>query len=98
MKRKPINVFLNDAEKILIKEKADIVGMKISQFIRQTAMNSNIAPPLDKATRNALASYGNNINQIAKIGNTYKTIADKDIQALRQQAIEIIRLIRKEYK
>ena len=84
-----LTIRVSQAEKLAWKEKADLSGMTISNLIRQAIFRTKTWTVADKSlvkeqTRQ-IARIGNNLNQIAKWANTYKSTAE---------AIEIIQALR----
>ena len=84
-----LTIRVSQAEKLAWKEKADLSGMTISNLIRQAIFRTKTWTVADKSlvkeqTRQ-IARIGNNLNQIARWANTYKSTAE---------AIEIIQALR----
>lgn len=81
-----INIKITDKDKSVIKKKAHDADLTVSEFMRRCAMNKDIAHRVDIAYERdrlrTLNNASNNINQIAKWCNTYKSNAD---------AIEVIK-------
>ena len=84
-----ITLRVTQTEKLAWQDKADLVGMTISDLIRQAISRTKTWTVADKSlvkeqTRQ-IARIGNNLNQIAKWANTYKSTAEavEIIQALR---------------
>jgi uncharacterized protein (DUF1778 family) len=84
-----LTIRLSQTEKLAWQEKADLSGMTISDLIRQAISRTKTWTVADKSlvkeqTRQ-IARIGNNLNQIAKWANTYKSTAEavQIIQALR---------------
>ena len=84
-----LTIRISQTEKLAWKEKADLVGMTISDLIRQAISRTKTWTLADKSlvkeqTRQ-IARIGNNLNQIARWANTYKSTAEavQIIQALR---------------
>ena len=84
-----LTIRLSQTEKLAWQEKADLSGMTISDRIRQAISRTKTWTVADKSlvkeqTRQ-IARIGNNLNQIAKWANTYKSTAEavEIIQALR---------------
>ncbi|MDJ0730655.1 MAG: plasmid mobilization relaxosome protein MobC [Crocosphaera sp.] len=84
-----LTIRVSQAEKLAWKEKADLSGMTISNLIRQAIFRTKTWTVADKSlvkeqTRQ-IARIGNNLNQIARWANTYKSTAEavEIIQALR---------------
>ena len=84
-----ITLRVTQSEKLAWQEKADLVSMTISDLIRQAISRTKTWTVADKSlvkeqTRQ-IARIGNNLNQIARWANTYKSTAE---------AIEIIQALR----
>ena len=84
-----LTIRVSQAEKLAWKEKADLSGMSISNLLRQAIFRTKTWTVADKSlvkeqTRQ-IARIGNNLNQIARWANTYKSTAE---------AIEIIQALR----
>ncbi|WP_035800921.1 plasmid mobilization protein [Crocosphaera chwakensis] len=84
-----ITLRVSQSEKLAWQAKADLVGMTLSNLIRQAISRTKTWTVADKSlvkeqTRQ-IARIGNNLNQIAKWANTYKSTAEavEIIQALR---------------
>ena len=84
-----ITLRVTQSEKLAWQAKADLVGMTLSNLIRQAISRTKTWTAADKSlvkeqTRQ-IARIGNNLNQIAKWANTYKSTAEavQIIQALR---------------
>ncbi len=84
-----ITLRVTQSEKLAWQDKADLVGMTISDLIRQAISRTKTWTAADKSlvkeqTRQ-IVRIGNNLNQIAKWANTYKSTAEavQIIQALR---------------
>ena len=84
-----ITLRVSQSEKLAWQAKADLVGMTLSNLIRQAISRTKTWTAADKSlvkeqTRQ-IVRIGNNLNQIAKWANTYKSTAEtiEIIQALR---------------
>ena len=84
-----ITLRVTQSEKLAWQAKADLVGMTLSNLIRQAISRTKTWTAADKSlvkeqTRQ-IVRIGNNLNQIAKWANTYKSTAEavQIIQALR---------------
>ncbi len=80
---------VSQSEKLAWQAKADLVGMTLSNLIRQAISRTKTWTAADKSlvkeqTRQ-IVRIGNNLNQIARWANTYKSTAEavEIIQALR---------------
>lgn len=84
-----LTIRVSQTEKLAWQEKAELCGLTISDLIRQAISRTKTWTVADKSlmkeqTRQ-IARIGNNLNQIAKWANTYKSTAE---------AIEIIQALR----
>ena len=77
---KPIAVRLTDEEKLDWDLKAHAAGLSISELVRQAMNRVRISHIGDRALQiertRQIAKIGNNLNQIARWVNRYKTSAD----------------------
>ena len=77
---KPIAVRLTDSEKLDWDLKAHAAGLSISELVRQAMNRVRISHVGDRAVQiertRQIAKIGNNLNQIARWVNRYKTTAD----------------------
>lgn len=86
IRNKSIKTRVNEAEKEKISADAQAMHLNISDYIRSVALRKRMATPklsiqdtenLDKILREVkieLNKIGNNVNQIAKYANTYKSL------------------------
>lgn len=76
----PISIRLTDSEKLDWELKAHAAGMSISQLVRESMGKVRVTNIGDRALQiertRQIAKIGNNLNQIARWANTYKTTAD----------------------
>lgn len=81
MKRTAIlKVRVSASEKSEIEKKAQIAGLTLSDFIRKAVAGSRVRQTQAERERlRLLAQVGNNLNQLARWANTYKT----DMEAVR---------------
>ena len=77
---KPIAVRLTDEEKLDWDLKAHAAGLSISELVRQAMNRVRISHVGDRAVQiertRQIAKIGNNLNQIARWVNRYRTTAD----------------------
>ncbi len=87
-KDKFIKIRVSADEMAEIKNKAERAGMKISKYIRTSALSCKIilydTDNIYRANQ-LLRSVGTNINQIATVINSEKSVYKKDIEDLREQ-------------
>jgi Bacterial mobilisation protein (MobC) len=70
--RKVFAIRLSPTERQKIEAKADLSGMKLSEYLRATALKQKIPPSVPTINREIyieLIRIGNNINQIARVAN-----------------------------
>ncbi len=64
-------------EKILLMEKASMLGLSLTDFIRMRTLNYRVRQnPLTKEYLFQLVRIGSNLNQLAKWANVYKSNAE----------------------
>ncbi len=84
-----------------IRRKAAAAGMTVSRFLRTAAMNSQVVlyNTADVfGLRSDLRRIGNNINQIAMVMNSNKSVYLSDVSDLRKQLNEMSRSIAEHLK
>ena len=84
-----------------IRRKAVAAGMTVSRFLRISAMNSQVVlyNTADLfGLRSELKRIGNNINQIAMVANSNKSVYLSDVIELRKQLNDMSRSIAKHLK
>ena len=75
-----IKVRVSESEKTEIEHKAQLAGLTLSDFIRRTVARSRTRQTqAEREHLRLLARAGNNLNQLARWANTYKS----DIEAVR---------------
>lgn len=100
MRKRPIAVLfrLNEQEYLHLKEQAALSGYSTEQYIRSLIAGAEIKPrppgELSEILRQ-LSGIGTNINQIAKIANTYERIRQEDMEHILQMQTEIWRLVKR---
>ena len=84
-RNKTIQFRVSNAEEKLIRNKAEKSGLKMSEYIRKSAMSDKFTFA-DNASLYRLNSnirmIGNNVNQIARVANTCNSVTAKDISDL----------------
>lgn len=89
MRNRPISVLfrLNEMEHRHLKEQVQLSGLPMEQYLRNLVAGQRIRakPPeeLPEILRQ-LSAIGNNINQIAKVANTYKRVSEEDIRSIQE--------------
>ena len=84
-----------------IRRKAAAAGMNISRFLRTSAVKSQVALYNTAdiyGLRSDLRRIGNNINQIAMVANSNKSVYLSDVRELRKQLNEMNRSIAEHLK
>lgn len=75
-----IKVRVSESEKTEIEHKAQLAGLTLSDFIRRTVAGSRTRQTqAEREHLRLLARAGNNLNQLARWANTYKS----DIETVR---------------
>lgn len=75
-----------------IRRKANAAGMTVSRFLRTAAVNSQVVlyNTADLfGLRSDLKSIGNNINQIAMVVNSNRSVYQSDVRELKKQFSEL---------
>lgn len=75
-----------------IRRKANAAGMTVSRFLRTAAVNSQVVlyNTADLfGLRSDLKSIGNNINQIAMVVNSNRSVYQSDVRDLKKQFSEL---------
>ena len=95
-RNKTIQFRVSDAEERLIRNKAEKSGLKMSEYIRKSAMSDKFTVA-DNASLYRLNSnirmIGNNVNQIARVANTCNSVTAKDISDLQIHINNVDRLV-----
>ena len=84
-----------------IRRKAAAAGMNVSRFLRTSAVNSQVVIYNTAdiyGLRSDLRRIGNNINQIAMVANSNRSVYLYDVRELRKQFNEISRSIAEHLK
>ena len=75
-----------------IRRKAAAAGMNVSRFLRTSAVNSQVALYNTAdifGLRSDLKRIGNNINQIAMVVNSNRSVYQSDVRELKKQFSEL---------
>ena len=95
--RKNYTVRLSDRELAMLEFKADLCGMKMSQYIRELILEGETVDVSRLEHRrdiiNQIARVGNNINQVAHTANATKSVSEYQIRILLKEMDEIKNLI-----
>ena len=79
-----------------IRRKAAAAGMTVSRFLRTSAVNSQVVlyNTADLfGLRSELRRIGNNINQIAMVVNSNRSVYQSDVRELKKQFSELSEII-----
>lgn len=86
-------IWLNQQEKNLLKEKAKKVGLTESEFLRSCIKGYKIKQQPTEEIKNFqrdIAGIANNINQIARIANSSRYISNNDLNYVQNKVIDFI--------
>lgn len=86
-------IWLNQQEKNLLKEKAKKVGLTESEFLRSCIKGYKIKEQPTEEIKNFqrdITGIANNINQIARIANSSRYISNNDLDYVQNKVIEFI--------
>ena len=86
-------IWLNQQEKNLLKEKSKKVGLTESEFLRSCIKGYKIKEqPTEeiKNFRRDITGIANNINQIARIANNSRYISNNDLNYVQNKVIDFI--------
>ena len=92
-----VSVWLNEKEYAYLQKQAAVCGLKLDPFIRSLILNTDLRPrPPDEygGLLRELAAIGNNINQIARLANTQRSIDRERINAAALLVDEAWRLLK----
>lgn len=86
-------IWLNQQEKNLLKEKAKKVGLTESEFLRSCIKGYKIKEQPTEEIKNFqrdITGIANNINQIARIANNSRYISNNDLNYVQNKVIDFI--------
>jgi len=86
-------IWLNQQEKNLLKEKSKKVGLTESEFLRSCIKGYKIKEqPTEeiKKFQRDITGIANNINQIARIANSSRYISNNDLDHVQKKIIDFI--------
>ncbi len=86
-------IWLNQQEKNLLKEKAKKVGLTESDFLRSCIKGYKIKEQPSEEIKNFqrdIKGIANNINQIARIANSSRYISNNDLNYVQNKVIDFI--------
>ena len=82
----------SEEEAAEIKRKATAAGMTVSRFLRTSAVNSQVVLYNTAelfGLRSEIKKIGNNINQIAMVVNSNRSVYQSDVRELKKQFSEL---------
>ena len=86
-------IWLNQQEKNLLKEKAKKLGLTESEFLRSCIKGYKIKEQPTEEIKNFqrdITGIANNINQIARIANSSRYISNNDLDYVQNKVIDFI--------
>ena len=86
-------IWLNQQEKNLLKEKSKKVGLTESEFLRSCIKGYKIKEQPSEEIKNFqrdITGIANNINQIARIVNSSRYISNNDLNYVQNKVIDFI--------
>ena len=86
-------IWLNQQEKNLLKEKSKKVGLTESEFLRSCIKGYKIKEQPTEEIKNFqrdITGIANNINQIARIANSSRYISNNDLDYVQKKVIDFI--------
>ena len=86
-------IWLNQQEKNLLKEKSKKVGLTESEFLRSCIKGYKIKEQPTEEIKNFqrdITGIANNINQIARIANSSRYISNNDLDYVQNKVIDFI--------
>ena len=86
-------IWLNQQEKNLLKEKSKKVGLTESEFLRCCIKGYKIKEQPSEEIKNFqrdITGIANNINQIARIANSSRYISNNDLNYVQNKVIDFI--------
>ena len=86
-------IWLNQQEKNLLKEKAKKLGLTESEFLRSCIKGYKIKEQPTEEVKNFqrdITGIANNINQIARIANSSRYISNNDLNYVQNKVIDFI--------
>ena len=90
-------VRLNEKQHAHLKKEAQKCGLKMEPFIRKLIMGVEVKarPPNEYVQLiREINAIGKNINQIARVANMARTISQNDIDTVKKNQNEIMRLVK----
>ena len=100
MRKRPIAVLfrLTEQEHQHLKEQVDLSGYSTEKYIRSLIAGAEMKPrppgELSEILRQ-LSGIGTNINQIAKIANTYERVRQEDVEYIINMQTKIWRMVKR---
>ena len=87
-----VRFHVNEEEYAHLKKQVELSGLATEQYLRQLLMGKEIkAKPTEewKSLIRQLSAIGNNINQIARIANTYRQVSQEDVNQMQEYFAQI---------
>ena len=94
---KKINIYLSEKEYEHLTKETKKAGLTISAFIRSRIAYINIKPiPPEQlgAILSELSAIGNNINQLARLANSTKSVSQSDIAEVKTLLFQIMQRVK----
>lgn len=91
-RQRHVSVWLNDAELAHLRRQAEKAGMGTDPFLRALIMGTQVRPrPPNEYTAllRELSAIGNNLNQMARIANTEKSVSPEVIAQITKTQMAI---------
>ena len=96
-KRIYLKVFMDTETKDVIKARArEQAGLSASAYLLKCGLEETITPPLPTQVVKDINGFGRNLNQLTHVANATGTVSMSQLDELKHQAGEIIRLLKKE--
>lgn len=93
-----LSLRLNEEEHERLKKQAYMTGFSIEQYLRNLIDGHHMKPvPKNEMfeMKRQLAAIGNNINQIAKIANTYDRVQQSDVDYIIEMQTKILLMMKR---
>ena len=93
-----LSLRLNEEEHERLKKQAYMTGFSIEQYLRNLIDAHHMKPfPKNEMyeIKRQLAAIGNNINQIAKIANTYDRVRQSDVDYIIEMQTKILLMMKR---
>ena len=97
-RNKRVEIHLTEEEHERLKKQAYMTGFSIEQYLRNLIDGHPMKPfPKNEMSeiKRQLAAIGNNINQIAKIANTYDRVRQSDVDYIIEMQTKILLMMKR---